>query len=413
MMLPGAEDRAAGRAPLLLLWFLALLTSIVALSIDAVLPALDAMDRDLGFATPNDRHKVVMVVFAGLALAQLVTGPLADALGRKPVALAGLGIYLVGTAIAGLATEPWALFAGRFLQGFGAAGPRVVSVAIARDLYEGRPMARIVSLVSTIFMLVPMLAPLVGQGLEALGGWRMIFAFYAFAAVLGAVFYIVAMPETLPAADRRPLRIRPLLAAWGEVLTCRQALLATGITISAFGSFTAYLAMAQQIFEELYGLGALFPIAFAGLAAIFAAAAFANGRLVMRLGMRRLTRVSLVALTLGAAAGALASATTGGVPPFWLSMGVLSVIFASVASVFGNMTAFATEPLGHVAGTATSFVLATSTLCASGIGSVIAAAYDGSLLPLFAGFAALGLVGLALLSLLPREPAAAAEGGRA
>ncbi|MEL6766793.1 MAG: MFS transporter [Pseudomonadota bacterium] len=409
MMLPGAEDRAAGRAPLTLLFFLALLTAIVALSIDAVLPALDAMDRELGFAEANDRHLVVMAVFAGLALAQLITGPLADALGRKPVALAGLGIFLLGTAVAGLATEPMALFFGRFLQGFGAAGPRVVSVAIARDLYEGRPMARIVSLVSTIFMLVPMLAPLLGQGLEAIGGWRMIFAFYALAAVLGAAFYLAAMPETLAVADRRPLALRPLVRAWIEVVCCRQAVLATGISIAVFGAFTAYLATAQQIFEELYGLGTLFPLAFAALAAAFAAAAFTNGRLVIRLGMRQLTLISLVALTLGASAGAIVAALSGGVPPFWFTMLILAVIFAAVASVFGNMTAFATEPLGHVAGTATSFVLATSTLGASGIGSVIAAAYDGSLLPLFAGFAALGLVALVLLTLVPREAAADGE----
>ncbi|MEL6481843.1 MAG: MFS transporter [Pseudomonadota bacterium] len=409
MMLPGAEDRAAGRAPLSLLFFLALLTAIVALSIDAVLPALDSMDRDLGFAEDNDRHLVVMAVFAGLALAQLITGPLADALGRKPVALAGLAIFLLGTAVAGLATEPMALFVGRFLQGFGAAGPRVVSVAIARDLYEGRPMARIVSLVSTIFMLVPMLAPLLGQGLEALGGWRMIFAFYALAAVLGAAFYLVAMPETLQAADRRPLAVRPLLSAWVEVVCCRQAVLATGISIAVFGAFTAYLATAQQIFEELYALGALFPLAFAALAAAFAVAAFMNGKLVIRFGMRRLTLISLVALVLGAAVGAVVAAMSGGVPPFWFSMLILSVIFAAVASVFGNMTAFATEPLGHVAGTATSFVLATSTLGASGIGSVIASAYDGSLFPLFAGFAALGLIALLLLTLVPSEPVARGE----
>ncbi|MEO1533246.1 MAG: Bcr/CflA family drug resistance efflux transporter, partial [Pseudomonadota bacterium] len=198
-------------------------------------------------------------------------------------------------------------------------------------------------------------------------------------------------------------------SAWVEVVCCRQAVLATGISIAVFGAFTAYLATAQQIFEELYALGALFPLAFAALAAAFAVAAFMNGKLVIRFGMRRLTLISLVALVLGAAVGAVVAAMSGGVPPFWFSMLILSVIFAAVASVFGNMTAFATEPLGHVAGTATSFVLATSTLGASGIGSVIASAYDGSLFPLFAGFAALGLIALLLLTLVPSEPVARGE----
>ncbi|MEM6943103.1 MAG: multidrug effflux MFS transporter [Pseudomonadota bacterium] len=404
MLLPSAEDRAQGRAPLALLLFLALITSLVALTIDAVLPALDGMDRELQFASANDRHFVVLAVFAGLAPAQALVGPLADAYGRKRVALAGLALYLVAALIGALATSPEMLIAARFLQGVGAAGPRVVSVAIARDLFEGRAMARVVSLVNTIFMAVPMLAPLIGQGLEALGGWRAIFGFYAFAALAAGVWYLVAMPETLSERDRRPLALSTLFTTWGEVLRCRQAVVATAIIVAVFGAFTAYLATAQQIFEELYDLGPLFPLAFASLALAFAAASFINGKLVMRLGMRRLTAGGIALMIGASAAGTIVAIASAGVPPLWVTLALLALVFVAVAIVFGNMVALGTAPLGHAAGTATAFMLAVGTLCAAGIGTVIAQQYDGSPLPLFAGFAILGVAALALFGLIREEP---------
>lgn len=411
-MLPSVEDRARGRAPLALLFFLAFLTSLVALTIDAVLPALDAMDRDLGFADANARHDVVMAVFVGLAIAQTIVGPLADALGRRTIALAGLGLYLIGAIVAGLATSPEMLIAGRFVQGLGAGGPRVVSIAVARDLYEGRAMARVVSLVNTVFMLVPMLAPLAGQGIEALGGWRAIFAFYALFATVAALWYIAGMPETLSAEARRPLRLRSVLQGWGEVLRRRQAVLAAGITIAVFGTFTAYLATAQQILEEAYALGPLFPLAFSGLAAAFACASFLNSRLVMRFGMRRLSGIALWQLTGTGLVGAGIAMATGGLPPLWLFLVLLGGAFVAVAVVFANMIALGTEGLEGAAGTATSFLLGSSTLGASLIGSVIAAQYDGRVGFLFIGFAGLGALALILFAFLSPSRTAGAEDDR-
>ncbi|MGF1552875.1 MAG: multidrug effflux MFS transporter [Paracoccaceae bacterium] len=405
MILPDAGERAAGRVPGGLLAFLALLSAMVALTIDAVLPALDAIDRDLGFADPNDRQLVVMAVLMGLALAQVVVGPLADAFGRRTVALGGLGLYLVGTLLALFAPSPEALIAGRFVQGVGAAGPRVMAVTIARDLYEGRPMARVVSLVNTIFMLVPMLAPLAGQGIEALGGWHAIFVLYALTAAVAGLWYLAAVPETLPPERRRRLSFAGLAADYREVLTTRRAVLCTLVTACAFGGFTAYLASAQQIFEELYGLGPRFPIAFAVLAAAFSLASVLNARLVMRFGSRPLSSAALVLMAATGGLGAALSAETGGVPPLWAVMALFAVVFFAVASVFANTIALATEPLGHVAGTATSVVLAGATFGASAIGTVVARGYDGTVTPLFLAFAVLGALGALILGYMRRREA--------
>ncbi|MEM1345253.1 MAG: multidrug effflux MFS transporter [Pseudomonadota bacterium] len=401
MTLPSAEQRQAGRANLAFLVFLATMTSIVALTIDAILPALDAISDDLGFAHPNDRQLLIFAVFAGLGVSQLVFGPLSDAIGRKRAALIGWGLYLAGTVIALTAVAPWMMFAGRALQGIGAGGPRLVATAMVRDLYEGRAMARILSLVMTIFMAVPMIAPLIGWWLEALGGWRAIFGLYLTMAMIAAVWYVVGVPETLAPERRRPLAVAPLLAAMREVLTNRTAMAYTGAAICTFAPFAVFLATAQQVLEELYGLGAWFPYAFGALAFAFALSSMANARLVMRFGMRTLSRTGMAAL---AGIGGLASLITlvpgiDGVPPLWVFMALMGGIFTCVGLLFANLNALALQPLGHIAGTASAVVMSLSTLGSAPLGYAIASRFDGSLTPMFTGFLILGLVGAGCLAL--------------
>ena len=295
-MLPDDQARAEGRAPTLFLLFLATMTSVIALTIDAILPALDAISEDLGFADPSDRQLIVLAVFAGIGLGQPVFGPLSDAIGRRPAAMLGWALYVAGTVVAMLAPSLGWIVAGRVVQGLGAAGPRVVATAIVRDLYQGRAMARIVSLIMTVFMLVPMFAPLIGQGLEALAGWRAIFGLYLAMAVLSAAWHMT-IPETLPPESRRPLRVEPLARAFAEVLTTRATMLYTAGAGMIFAAFAAFLAAAQQVYEEIYGLGDLFPVVFALMALVFAVAQFANSMLVMRVGMRGLCRAAAMMVT--------------------------------------------------------------------------------------------------------------------
>jgi len=402
MPLPSAEDRAAGRAPAAFLVFLGGITSIVALTIDAILPALDAVARDLAFDDPNDRQLIVLVVFAGLGLGQPVFGPLSDAIGRRRAALIGWGIYGAGTLVAMAAPSLEVMLAGRFLQGLGAAGPRVVATAIVRDLYEGRAMARMISLIMTIFMLVPMLAPLLGQGLEALGGWRMVFVLYLTMAGIMATWHMSAVPETL--ANPRPLSFRPLVRAFAEVLTTPATMLYAVASMAAFGGFAAFLASAQQIYEETYALGPWFPLVFSAMAGLFAAAQFSNSRLVVRLGMRRLSRAG-AALVIGGAALllALAHGVTGPLPPLWLYLLCLAPVFIGTAWMFANLTALALEPMGHIAGVASSVVMSLTTLMGMPIGLVIASGLGpDDVLALFWGFLAFGALALALIQIAER-----------
>ncbi|MEM9148231.1 MAG: multidrug effflux MFS transporter [Pseudomonadota bacterium] len=406
MTLPTAEDRDAGRAPLAFLVFLALMTSVIAFTIDAVLPALDTISEDLGFASANDRQLIIMIVFLGMGLSQPLFGPLADSIGRKRATLIGWAIFTVGSILAGFATTPEAVLAGRFLQGFGAGGPRIIAMAIARDLYSGRPMARILSIVLTIFMLVPMLAPLAGQGIEAIGGWRAIFAVYALMAAIAAVWYLVGMPETLRPENRRQLSLRPLAQAFAEVLSNRAAMAYTACAACVFGPFLTYLATAQQVLEELYALGPAFPLAFGAMAVVFAVSSFLNSRLVMAVGMHRLSKGGLITLVMVSLFGVgLMLWVTGGKPPLFVFLGLMSAIVACIAILFANFNALALEPLGHIAGTASAVVMSLSSLGALPVGLAIARTFDGSLLPMFVGFAGMGTLGLLCFSLAGRPMA--------
>ncbi|HUS53416.1 MAG TPA: MFS transporter, partial [Thermohalobaculum sp.] len=350
MTLPTPHERAEGRASPAFLIFLALMTSVVAVTIDAVLPALDTISDELGFAGANDRHLIIMLVFVGMGASQVVYGPLSDSIGRKRTAMLGWVVFAIGTVLAMYAVTPMMMFAGRLLQGLGAGGPRIVAMAMVRDLYEGRPMARVLSLVMTIFMLVPMFAPIIGQWTEALGGWRAIFGLYLAMALVSGGWYLLGVPETLDPAQRRPLSPGPIIAAFAEVLGTRSTMFYTFSATLVFGAFVVYLATAQQVLEEGYQLGPMFPWAFGALAFAFALASFANSRLVMHYGMRRLSLYSLVLMIAVSAVAALLTWTggNGGLPPLWLFMTLMSVIFFAVAVLFANFISLALEPLGHL-----------------------------------------------------------------
>lgn len=405
MTLPTASARAQGHVPFSFLLFLALMTSVVALTIDAVLPALDQISADLAFERENDRQAIVLNVLLGMGLSQLIFGPMADAIGRKRTALLGWAVYLAGTVLAvGAGTAEWML-AGRFLQGLGAGGPRVVANTMARDLYEGRALARVVSLVMTVFMLVPILAPLIGQGIEALLGWQAIFALYIALALISGGWYVLGVPETLDPARRRPFRLRPLVAAFGEVLRTRQTLFCALSSAVVFGPFVVYLATAQQVLEELYALGPLFPLIFSSVAIAFGAATFLNARLVMRYGMHRcaVAGFTLLIAVSGVLCAMIWLGVTGSVPPLWIYLGAIALIFVAVAILVANLTALALDPMGHMAGTAAAVINSVAALGSALIGREIAALYDGTLTPMLAGFLVLGCAGFALFWLGTRR----------
>lgn len=360
-----------------------MMMALTALSIDAMLPALAYMADDLHVANPNDRQLVVSLIFLGLAIGQLFFGPLSDSTGRKPALYAGFALYITGSLLAMMATTFPILLAGRLLQGIGVSAPRAVTLALVRDQYAGRAMARVMSFVMTVFILVPMLAPTIGQGILFFAGWRAIFALFVLLASVLAVWLAWRQPETLPPERRMPFAWRRILAAVGEVLRNRIAL---GYTVAAglvSGALIGYLNSAQQIFQEHYALGERFPLVFAVIASSVGMASFLNARLVMRFGMRRLVTWALLTM-LTAAAGALIVFGAGVFPlPFFVIY--LLVSFFCVGILFGNLNALAMEPLGHIAGMGAAVVGGLSTFLSTLLGTLIGQSYNGTVLPLVAG----------------------------
>ena len=368
----------------------ALLMSLVALATDTMLPALPAIGRDLGVSHPNDVQFVVTSLFLGLGLGQIIFGPLSDRTGRKPAIYAGLAVFMAGCLVSIFAPTFEAMLAGRVLQGLGVAGPRIVIMALIRDLYAGPRMARLMSFVMAVFILVPAVAPALGQGILWLSGWRTIFSTFFATAAFAFAWLALRQPETLPAARRRPFSPRAIGRAVREILGIRAAVGYTLATGFAFSPFVAYLSSAQQIFQEAYRVGALFPLYFGVLALAIGVASLVNGRLVMKYGMRRLSNAAAGCITLVSLLAWAGAFAFGGLPPLWLFMTWLMAVFVCVGLIFGNLNALAMEPLGHVAGVGAAVVASLSTLISVPLGALIGQSFDGTMYVLAGAFAVFG-----------------------
>jgi len=369
---------------------MALLTSLVALSIDAMLPALPMIGGDLGALERNDHQLVISALFLGFAVGQIFYGPVSDSVGRKPMVYGGLLLFLCGCLIAIFATDFQTMLFGRLLQGIGVAGPRSVTLALIRDRFEGRAMAQIMSFIMAVFILVPVIAPAIGQGILFVAEWRMIFWVFVALGLVSVVWFAVRQPETLPADRRAPLSLRKMGTAVRIALGNR-AVLGYIVTMGfVFGGFIGYLNSAQQIFQEQYALGALFPVTFGVLSLGIGAASIVNAGLVMRLGMRYLTGRALIAVTALSVAYFAVAAVMDGHPPLWSLMAYCMAVFFAMGLLFGNLNALAMEPLGAIAGVGAALIGSVTTFMAAMLGTAVGQAYDGTVLPLVGGFALYG-----------------------
>jgi MFS transporter, DHA1 family, multidrug resistance protein len=368
---------------------MATLTALVAMSIDMVLPALPAIGASLGVERANDNQLIVSLLFLGFGLGQLFYGPLSDAAGRKPAAYVGLALFTAGCLIALLSRTFPLMLAGRFLQGVGVAGPRTITIALVRDKFEGRAMARVMSLVTAVFILVPVVAPAVGQAILGVAGWRAIFGVYLATALVASAWFAMRQEETLPASRRIPFSAGRIAAATREVVTNRPAIGYTAASGFVFGAFVGYLSSAQQILQQQYALGARFPFYFAVLAIAIGAASLLNAGLVVRCGMRALSRWSLRGICIASVAFIAIAGTAAGHPPLWMLMTYLMACFFGIGLLFGNLMSLAMQPLGHIAGTGAAVVGATSMLISLALGTWIGQSYDGTVSPLVVGFAVL------------------------
>jgi DHA1 family bicyclomycin/chloramphenicol resistance-like MFS transporter len=374
---------------------ISLMMSLMALSIDTMMPALSQIGVDLQIQNANDRQLIISSIFLGLALGQLFFGPLSDKTGRKLAIYMGFGIYIVGVLLSIFSQNFSVMLAGRLLQGIGVSSPRSVTLAMVRDRYEGRLMARVMSFAMTVFILVPLIAPSLGQLILMVAGWRFIFVAFVIIALVSLVWFALRMPETLPIEKRIPFSLQKIVKASITIIKMPVSL---GNTIAAGlvgGAFLGYLNSAQQIFQEQYALGNLFPILFGIIALSLGLASFLNASLVMRFGMRFLVNLALRVVLGLAVVACIISLAWGGIPPLWFFMTYLMTTFFCIGILFGNLNALAMSPLGHMAGIGAAIVGSLSTLIQMSLGTLIGRQYNGTVLPVIIGIGL--LIGLAIL----------------
>ena len=382
---------------------MAALTALVALSIDMLLPALPAIGSALEVERANDNQLVIGMLFLGFGVGQLFYGPLSDSTGRKPAVHLGLSLYLIGCVLALLSQNLSLMLAGRLLQGLGAAGPRTITIALVRDKFNGRSMARVLSIIMAIFVLVPIVAPTLGQVVLNIASWRAIFGFYMTMAVVVGIWFGLRQEETLLEDRRMPFTLARVIGAVREVVSTPLAL---GYTLAAgcvFGALLGYLNSAQQILQQQYGLGARFPLYFGVLAVSVGGASFLNATLVMRYGMRLLSIWSLWTVWALSVVFLGTAFIFGGHPPLWALMSYLMLSFFGIGLTFSNLNALAMDPLGHIAGTGAAVVGALATLLSLVFGTAIGQSYNGTVLPLVAGFTIVSALALVAMRWAARE----------
>lgn len=384
------------------------LVAVDALAIDAILPALAQMSSEFGVHEGNDRQYIVTSIFIGFAIGVMIFGVASDSFGRKRPIYVGFALFLVGTAVTVFADSFNMLLFGRVLQGIGAAGPQVIPTAITRDLYKGRGMAEIMSLIMMVFMLVPAIAPLIGQGVLLFSNWQGVFAMLGVYSLIALAWFAIRQPETLPPAQRVPFSFPQVWSSVKEVLRNKRAVkytIAEGLT---FAAVLAYLTMAQQVFQEHYQLGEQFPLYFGGLALVMMVASFVNSQLVERLGMRLLVIRGASVLFSVSIIYLLVILFSDQSVPLWSFMVYAAMAYFCLGILFGNMHSLAMEEVGHVAGVAASVVGSVSTLMATVIAAFIGSFYNDSITPIVLGFAVL-MLPIIVISWLDRADSELAE----
>ena len=381
----------------------AMLTALTAISIDALLPGLRAMGSELGVAPPLSTQHVVSLFVLGMVFGELFAGPVSDAIGRKRVLAMGLCVYGIGTLVALFASSLEGVILGRVLQGVGVAGPKIATRAMIRDQFEGEATARVLSLLFSIFILVPMIAPVLGQGVIAVAGWRAMFLVYLVLALLLGTWLALRQPETLPPERRVALRPRALLANGGRILAHRRVALLIAATGFVFGAQLLYLGLAADLFADVYGIRETFPLYFALLAAGIGLASYLNARLVGRFGTDAMARAGFAGLTLAGLALLAASVASDGRPPLVSLLACGFAAFFAIGILFGNLNAMAMRSLGEVAGLGASLIASGSSLVATVFAIGLGALYDGTVTVLAGGLFLAGAISLLLGELSFRE----------
>jgi len=381
---------------------MASLMSIVALSIDAILPALSDIGLAIHSQSPADNQLLIIMIFMGLGVGQLLFGPLSDSFGRKPIVYFGLILFFIASLICVFSKSLELMVFGRLLQGIALSAPRTISISIVRDSYKGDHMARIMSFVMVIFILVPVLAPALGKLILDYYNWQAIFyAQLVFAGVVGIWFW-KRQPETLKKEYKAPFSNHLFVDGLRELLKFRETLVFTVISGFVTGAFMVYLSSSQHIFENQYGLKEEFPYIFAGLAITVGLATFSNGALVMRFGMRKLVLIALISYCCISISYILLFWSTGN-PSLTVLLSFMALQFFAIGFLFGNINAIAMEPIGHIAGIGAAIIGFASMLIAVPLAIVIGQFVNATVLPMFVGFSACGVASLSIFVMVMKK----------
>jgi DHA1 family bicyclomycin/chloramphenicol resistance-like MFS transporter len=384
---------------------IAMLFATIAFSIASMLPALPPIATELTPDAPNNAQLILTSFVLGMGLGTLVAGPLSDSFGRRRIIVIGSAIYCTAAAAAYFAPTLETMLLSRVVQGLGVAAPRVVSLALVRDLYKGREMARVVSFAMMIFTLVPAIAPLAASGIIAAFGWRAIFLTFILFSSLSMGWLMLRQPETLTPENRRPFSAAPMYAALKEVLSHRTIVTTIMVQTLVLGALFSMLSSAQPVIDVQFGRADSFPLWFAFVALCAGLASPTNAALVGRLGMRYLITATLIGQLI--VSGAMLVITLSGLMPealafpafiFWMIS-----VFALAGLTLGNLNALALEPVGHIAGMAASVAGSISTVLAVTIAAPLGLAFNGSYVPLVLGITVMVLLGLSLMLSIPRD----------
>ena len=370
---------------------MAMMMALVALSIDSLLPALPEIAVSLNQEGSNDIQLIISMLFLGLAIGQMIYGTLSDFIGRKPAVYLGLLLFFLGCLISFFAEILPVMLAGRLLQGIGLAAPRIISIALIRDQYEGSVMAKVMSFVMSIFIIVPAIAPALGQGVLMFANWRFIFLLLSLVAVIILVWFMFRQPETLAAENRMPFSLTKIFKAIGQICSNRVALGYTIIAGFVASMFLGFLSSIQQVFE-VYGKAEIFAGGFAVLALFIGSASLLNAKIVVRKGMRFIVKVALSMLFTVSLIYLILSSFSP--LDFWVIMVFFVISLFCVGLLFGNLNALAMEPLGHVAGIGSSLVGSLSTFISVPFGILIGLSFNGTAIPLIIGFLVFSLLSL-------------------
>ena len=378
---------------------MAALMSLVSLAIDALLPAMTNIGDTIGISDATNNQLLITMIFLGLGFGQLISGPLSDSYGRKPIIYIGFIVFAFASLICVFSTSLEMMIVGRIAQGIGLSAPRTISIAMIRDRFSGNYMAKVMSFVVAIFILVPVVAPALGKIMLDLYGWQSIFYSQLLFGLAVMLWLWKRQPETLKKENKRDFKVSLLIAGLKEFIKHKNAVIFTFFSGCITGSFMVYLSASQVIFEQQYNLKDEFPFIFAGIALFIGIATFLNGTLVVRLGMFKLVSIFTIIFTLIPFVYIfLYSGETN--PSIYVLVTFFGLQFFAIAFLFGNTRALAMEPIGHIAGIGAAINGFVSTIMAVPIAIWIGSFINTTALPLFIGFFVCGVIALLLIQYL-------------